>query len=122
MTNHHVVDKCNRFNSAPDGHEYFGTDVKSDASSDLAILSITPSKTLSTITMGDSDAATVGDWVLAIGSPFAIEQTVRAGIISGKGRGLHGLVAGQLLQTDAAINPGNWGGGGLESRWRIDRY
>jgi serine protease Do len=60
--------------------------------------------------MGDSDTASVGDWVLAIGSPFAIEQTVSAGIISGKGRGLQGLVAGQLLQTDAAINPGNSGG------------
>jgi serine protease Do len=60
--------------------------------------------------MGDSDALDVGDWVLAIGNPFNFEQTVSAGIVSGKGRVLEGLVQGQLLQTDASINPGNSGG------------
>jgi serine protease Do len=111
VTNHHVVDKCNRVRvRLPDGREYLGTDIKSDKSSDLAILSIAPTKKLSHVTLGDSDTASVGDWVLAIGSPFAIEQTVSAGIISGKSRGMRDLVAGQLLQTDAAINPGNSGG------------
>ncbi len=111
VTNHHVVDKCNRVRiRLPDGREYLGTDIKSDKSSDLAILSIATSKKLSHVTLGDSNTAFVGDWVLAIGSPFAIEQTVSAGIISGKSRDLRGLVAGQLLQTDAAINPGNSGG------------
>ena len=111
VTNHHVVEKCNRVRiRLPDGREFLGTDIKSDPSSDLAILSIATSKKLSHISIGDSDASSVGDWVLAIGSPFAIEQTVSAGIISGKGRGLQSLVAGQLLQTDAAINPGNSGG------------
>ncbi len=111
VTNHHVVDKCNPVRiRLPDGREFLGTDIKSDESSDLAILSIAPRKELSSMTMGDSDSLSVGDWVLAIGSPFEIEQTVSAGIISGKRRGMQGLVAGQLLQTDAAINPGNSGG------------
>ncbi len=111
VTNHHVVEKCSSVTvRLPDGREYLGSDIKSDESSDLAILSIATKKKLAYMTMGDSDALFVGDWVLAIGSPFDIEQTVSAGIISGKRRGLQGLVAGQLLQTDAAINPGNSGG------------
>jgi serine protease Do len=111
VTNHHVVEKCNRVRiRLPDGREYMGSDIRSDPSSDLAILSIAAPKKLASITWGDSNHIAVGDWVLAIGSPFAIEQTVSAGIISGKGRGMQGLVAGQLLQTDAAINPGNSGG------------
>jgi len=111
VTNHHVVDKCTRVRiRLPDGREYLGTDIKSDKSSDLAILKIETPKKLSHITLADSNTTSVGDWVLAIGSPFAIEQTVSAGIISGKSRDVRGLVAGQLLQTDAAINPGNSGG------------
>jgi len=111
VTNHHVVEKCNPVRiRLPDGREFLGTDIKSDESSDLAILSIATHKELASMTMGDSDSLSVGDWVLAIGSPFDIEQTVSAGIISGKRRGMQGLVAGQLLQTDAAINPGNSGG------------
>ncbi len=111
VTNHHVVEDCNRvLIRFPDGRQYEGQDIRSDEGSDLAILNIKASRKLPAIQLGDSDTLAVGDWVLAIGSPFAIEQTVSAGIISGKGRGLQRLVAGQLLQTDAAINPGNSGG------------
>jgi len=60
--------------------------------------------------LGDSDQLQIGDWVIAIGSPFELEATVSAGIISGKGRGLRKIRRGKLLQTDAAINPGNSGG------------
>ncbi|MBI3468847.1 MAG: PDZ domain-containing protein, partial [Planctomycetes bacterium] len=60
--------------------------------------------------LGDSDALEIGDWVLAIGSPFGLERTVSAGIISGKGRGLEQVRRTNFLQTDAAINPGNSGG------------
>jgi serine protease Do len=60
--------------------------------------------------LGNSDRLAIGDWVIAIGSPFALEQTVSVGIISSKGRALSRIVEGQLLQTDAAINPGNSGG------------
>ncbi|MDP6444800.1 MAG: trypsin-like peptidase domain-containing protein, partial [Pirellulaceae bacterium] len=59
---------------------------------------------------GDSNKLEIGDWVIAIGSPFELEATVSAGIISGKGRGIRKVRRGQLLQTDAAINPGNSGG------------
>ncbi|MDZ4851975.1 MAG: trypsin-like peptidase domain-containing protein [Pirellulaceae bacterium] len=111
VTNHHVVEKSARVRvRLPDGREFLASDIKSDESSDLAILSIPTPKKLTSIAMGNSDTMAVGDWVLAVGSPFAIEQTVSAGIISGKARGLKGLLAGQLLQTDAAINPGNSGG------------
>ena len=111
VTNHHVIEKCNRVQVLlPDGREFLGTNIRSDANSDLAILSIATPKKLEYLTMGNSDNSAVGDWVLAIGSPFDIEQTVSAGIISGKGRGTHSRVAGHLLQTDAAINPGNSGG------------
>ncbi len=60
--------------------------------------------------MGDSDALEIGDWVLAIGSPFRLEATVSAGIISAKDRALRRINRGRLIQTDAAINPGNSGG------------
>ncbi len=111
VTNHHVVEDCNRvLIRFPDGRQYEGHDIRSDKGSDLAILTIKAPKKLPAIRLGDSDSLAVGDWVLAIGSPFAIEQTVSAGIISGKGRGMQRLLAGQLLQTDAAINPGNSGG------------
>jgi serine protease Do len=75
-------------------------------------------KQLASATLGDSDTARVGDWVIAIGNPFGLEGTVTAGIISAKGR----VIAGpydDFLQTDAAINPGNSGGPlfGLRARW-----
>ena len=93
-----------------DGREFTGKDVRSDKQSDLAILRIECPERLRPAPLGDSDKLSVGDWVLAIGSPFNMEQTVSAGIISGKARVLRDLLAGQMLQTDAAINPGNSGG------------
>jgi serine protease Do len=111
VTNHHVVEDCNRVRvNLPDGRSYFATNIRSDPASDLAVLSITSPKKFTSLKIGDSNRLAVGDWVLAIGSPFAIEQTVSAGIISGKGRAMKGIVAGQLIQTDAVINPGNSGG------------
>ena len=65
---------------------------------------------LPTARLGDSNQLEIGDWVIAIGSPFELERTVSAGIISGKGRGINKIKRGKLLQTDAAINPGNSGG------------
>jgi len=111
VTNHHVVADSKRVRiRLPDGREFPATDIRSDAMSDLAILRIDSTKPLPFVELAESSGLGVGDWVLAIGSPFAIEQTVSAGIISGKARSLPGLVNGQLLQTDAAINPGNSGG------------
>ena len=111
VTNNHVVKDASEVRiRLADGREFLGTDVKSDPASDLAILRITVPEPLAVATIGESTAMSVGDWVIAVGSPFLLEQTVSAGIISGKARLLKGMVNGQLLQTDASINPGNSGG------------
>ncbi len=111
VTNHHVVANATEVRvRLHDGNEIKATNIRSDVSSDLAILNIEPRETLVAVKIADSDAVSVGDWVLAIGSPFSFDQTVSVGIISGKARILRELVVGQLLQTDASINPGNSGG------------
>jgi len=93
----------------PDGRERPVREVRRDPRSDLALLTIDP-QGLNQAEWGDSDALDTGDWVLAVGQPFGLSNTVTAGIVSGKGRGL-GLVQNEdLIQTDAAINPGNSGG------------
>lgn len=111
VTNHHVIkdSKGIRVRLA-DGRELPGSAPISDPSSDLAIFHIQSEAELPHVKIGNSDRLNIGDWVLAIGSPFALDQTVSVGIISSKGRALNRLVEGQLLQTDAAINPGNSGG------------
>jgi serine protease Do len=87
--------------------------IGSDKWTDLAVIKIEAGRPLPTTQFGDSDAMRVGDWVLAIGSPFGLDSTVTAGIVSAKGRDIEGGPEGQFkrfLQTDAAINPGNSGG------------
>ena len=93
-----------------DGSESEATNIKEDPKSDLAVLQVNGRPHLRAATLGDSDALEIGDWVIAVGSPFELEATVSAGIISGKGRSLGQIERGKLLQTDAAINPGNSGG------------
>jgi serine protease Do len=111
ITNSHVVSGFKEVRvRLADGHEYTATDIKSDKASDLAILKIHAPDPLPAIEIGDSTTTSVGDWVIAVGSPFLLEQTVSAGIVSGNARLIRGLVSGQLLQTDASINPGNSGG------------
>lgn len=111
LTNNHVVENADeivvRF---ADGREVPAKDVKRDELSDLAIVRVTPDSQLKAAKLGNSDSLEIGDWVIAIGSPFELEATVSAGIISGKGRGIDKIRRGQLIQTDAAINPGNSGG------------
>ena len=111
VTNNHVIKDSKGIRvRLGDGRELSGTDLRTDPSSDLATFRIESDSTLPFVTMGNSDRLGVGDWVIAIGSPFALKQTVSVGIISSKGRALNRMVEGQLLQTDAAINPGNSGG------------
>ena len=111
VTNNHVIKDSKGIRvRLGDGRELSGTDLRTDPSSDLATFRIESESTLPFVAMGNSDRLGVGDWVIAIGSPFALEQTVSVGIISSKGRALNRMVEGQLLQTDAAINPGNSGG------------
>jgi serine protease Do len=115
VTNYHVVKGAKGIRvRMGDGRELLGTDVRSDPSSDLATFKIKSDTPLRAATIGDSDVLIVGDWVIAIGSPFSLDQTVSVGIISSKGRSLPDIGDGQLLQTDATINPGNSGGALLD--------
>ncbi|HTU24844.1 MAG TPA: Do family serine endopeptidase [Pirellulales bacterium] len=110
LTNNHVVDGADEVTiETADGHKYKADEVKTDPSSDLAVVRIKGAGSLPAAKIGNSDDMRIGDWVLAIGNPFELEQTVSAGIISGKGRELESNRVG-MLQTDAAINPGNSGG------------
>ena len=113
LTNAHVVRNANRIRvKLWDGSETDAKILGLDMQTDLAVIKIEASKGLPVARMGDSDKLNVGDWVLAIGSPFGLEQTVTAGIISAKDRVTEAGATPfqQFLQTDAAINPGNSGG------------
>jgi serine protease Do len=110
LTNNHVVKGADEVKvRLHDGREFIAKDVKTDPRTDVAILRIEASG-LKAIKLGDSHATQVGDWVLAIGSPFGLETSVTAGIISAKGRSNRITDRSDFLQTDAAINPGNSGG------------
>jgi serine protease Do len=111
LTNNHVVAGMDSvIVELSDGRELTASDIKTDPASDLAVLHISDAGGLPAATLGDSDKLQIGDWVLAVGSPFGLEDTVSAGIISAKGRSLQAAERAQFLQTDAAINPGNSGG------------
>ena len=111
LTNNHVVSGASevivRF---ADGSEVKAKEVLTDPLSDIAVVRIEPNSRLRAAALGDSSKLEIGDWVIAVGSPFELEATVSAGIISGKGRGIQKIRRGRLIQTDAAINPGNSGG------------
>lgn len=111
LTANHVVADAEQVKvKLHDGREYVATDVKTDPKTDIAIVRIKPEGSLPVIRLGDSDTTEIGDWVLAIGSPFGLDATVTAGIISAKGRGPNITEREDFIQTDAAINPGNSGG------------
>jgi serine protease Do len=111
LTANHVVADAEQVKvKLHDGREFIATEVKTDPKTDIAIVRIKPDTSLPVIKLGDSDATEIGDWVLAIGSPFGLDATVTAGIISAKGRGPRIAVREDFIQTDAAINPGNSGG------------
>ncbi len=117
VTNNHVIDEASKIVVTV----YPGdkpTEVKAkvigtDPRTDLAVLKLEEAKQLATADWADSEKVEVGDWAIAIGSPFALSQSVTVGIVSAKGRpskALTGADYGELIQTDAAINPGNSGG------------
>src|ERR1041384_119790 len=112
LTNYHVIQDAARITvGLQSGEKYRGTVVGFDPETDVAVVKIDAPKDLPTVTLGDSNAAQVGDWVLAMGSPFGLDQTVTAGIISKKERESPFFnVFQRFLQTDAAINSGNSGG------------
>lgn len=112
LTNNHVVEKADRIKVRMAGdptNEYDAKLIGFDRETDLAVIKVDAGKKLTAAKIGNSDAVQVGDWAVAIGSPFGLEATVTAGIISAKDRA--GTEQFQhFLQTDAAINPGNSGG------------
>jgi serine protease Do len=111
VTNSHVVKGAEHVKvRLHDGREFTATDIKQDPRSDIAILHIDAPQDLMPVRFGNSDQMQVGDWVLAVGSPFGYDLSVTAGIISAKGRGPRINEREDYLQTDAAINPGNSGG------------
>jgi serine protease Do len=110
LTNAHVVDGAKEVTVKLSDHREFKAKVLgSDRSSDIAVLKI-DGRDLPAVTLGDSDQLGVGDYVLAIGEPFGLEETATAGIVSAKGRSLPGDGYVPFIQTDAAVNPGNSGG------------
>ncbi|PYS74902.1 MAG: peptidase [Acidobacteria bacterium] len=121
LTNYHVVDEATRiFVGLQSGEKYRGTVVGVDPETDVAVIKIDVPRDLPTVTLGDSNAAQVGDWVLAMGSPFGLDQTVTAGIISKKEReSPYFNVFQRFLQTDAAINRGNSGGPLINMRGEV---
>ncbi len=118
ITNFHVVDRATKIKvSVPGGKEYTAKVIGADELSDVAVIKIDGEKDFPIARIGDAKAMRVGDWVLAIGSPFGLDQTVTAGIISTTGRvfdprdtQMINMLFNDYLQTDAAINPGNSGG------------
>jgi serine protease Do len=112
LTNNHVVEQATKIQVQLNGDttRYTAKVVGIDEDTDLAVIKIDAHKDLPTAKLGNSDGVQVGDWVLAIGSPFGLQATVTAGIISAKDRGGIGHQFQRFLQTDAAINPGNSGG------------
>jgi len=115
VTNEHVVDKADRIRvqlkSDPPGVLHDAKVIGTDKETDLAVIKIDVSQSLPAAKFGNSEGMQVGDWVLAVGSPFGLEETVTAGIVSAKGRNIVPQRQFQsFIQTDAAINPGNSGG------------
>ncbi len=111
LTNAHVIERATEIEViSSDGKKHKAKAVGMDKRTDLAVLRLQGGGPYPAAVLGDSDKVNVGDWVLAIGSPFGLEQTVTAGIISAKGRIIGQGPFDDFLQTDAAINPGNSGG------------
>jgi len=111
LTNAHVVERATDIEAVTaDGKKHRAKVVGIDRRTDLAVLRLQGGGPYPAAALGDSDKLKVGDWVLAIGSPFGLQQTVTAGIISAKGRSIGQGLFDDFLQTDAAINPGNSGG------------
>ncbi|AUX68791.1 protease [Porphyrobacter sp. HT-58-2] len=126
VTNNHVVSPDNRAKlesitvTLPDGTEYEADLIGADPQSDLAVLKIKANKTFPFVTFGDSSAARVGDWVVAIGNPFGLGGTVTSGIISAVYRNTgQGGAYDRFIQTDASINKGNSGGPLFDMRGNV---
>ena len=111
VTNNHVVDGADKIKVIlKDETQYDAEVIGLDTVTDIALIKVDPDKRLSTVRLGSSNDLRVGEWVAAIGSPFGLEYTVTAGIVSAKGRVIGSGPYDDFIQTDASINPGNSGG------------
>jgi len=111
VTNNHVVESADQIKVIlSDGKEFGAEIVGRDPNTDLALIKIRSKKNLPVVALGNSDTLKVGEWVVAIGSPFGLEHTLTAGIVSAKGRVIGSGPYDDFIQTDASINPGNSGG------------
>ena len=124
ITNNHVVEDATKITVKlhKDPNEYRAHIVGTDYETDIAVIKIDAHKPLTPVTIGNSESVQVGDWAVAIGSPFGLEATVTAGIVSALGRGGDEVGARafqDFIQTDAAINPGNSGGPLLNIRGEV---
>jgi serine protease Do len=117
MTNHHVVDGADEITvTMPDRREFKGRLIGSDRRTDVALVKIEATG-LPTLTIGDPGRLKVGEWVIAIGSPFGLDSTVTAGIVSAKARETGDFLP--FIQTDVAVNPGNSGGPLINMRGEV---
>ena len=119
VTNNHVVEGADELTvTLNDNKEYSARIIGTDKTTDLALIKI-DGKQLPAITIADSENIKVGEWVLAVGNPFNLTNTVTAGIVSAKGRSLYQNGVESFIQTDAAINPGNSGGALVNTRGEL---
>jgi serine protease Do len=111
VTNNHVVDQATDIQvTLTTGEQYAAKLIGTDPKTDLALLKISADKPLPAVGFGDSDAARVGDWVMAVGNPFGLGGSVTVGVVSARGRDIHSGPFDDFLQLDASINQGNSGG------------
>ncbi|HSB81163.1 MAG TPA: Do family serine endopeptidase [Candidatus Methylomirabilis sp.] len=111
VTNNHVVEGAKELTvTLANKEEYPAKIVGRDPKTDIAVIKIEPKGTLTAAPLGESDRLRVGDWVIAVGNPFGLSNTVTAGIVSAKGRVIGAGPYDDFIQTDASINPGNSGG------------
>ena len=120
LTNNHVVEQADKIEvTLQDGRSFTATTVGHDPKTDLALIKIKADEDLKPLPLGDSEKSEVGDWVVAVGSPFGLGNTVTAGIISAKYRQIGAGAYDDFIQTDASINPGNSGGPLLNTRGEV---
>jgi serine protease Do len=120
LTNNHVVEMADEIKvKLSDGKEYEAKTIGRDPKTDLALIKIQSDESLQPLPLGDSEKLEVGDWVVAIGNPFGLGNTVTAGIVSAKYRQIGAGSYDNFIQTDASINPGNSGGPLLDTSGEV---
>lgn len=120
ITNNHVVEEAKEITvTLPDTREYQATVLGRDPKTDMVVLQVEPRGELPVAQLGNSEELQVGDWVMAIGNPFGLSNTVTAGIVSAKGRVIGAGPYDDFIQTDASINPGNSGGPLFNARGEV---